>query len=234
MPIYFFLGRNINLFISVFNKEVFMALDELTRRSKLISDLEGELKSHPNSVFAFLRLGVAYRNAGRLEDAETMFQRALHLDPVSFDARLNLSTIYFQMGRLGEGITEGEKALKIRPNSKEALSNMGAACIQLQRWEEAAHYLEKALEIEPNMASALSNFVTVKVQFDELEEAIALGEKAVGLAPKLGVAHNNLAVAYYYNGGYDKSFNHLERAREIGYAVSPEFMDMVSSKVEGK
>ncbi|MBW1927086.1 MAG: tetratricopeptide repeat protein, partial [Deltaproteobacteria bacterium] len=47
-------------------------------------------------------------------------------------------------------------------------------------------------------------------------------------------AHNNLAVAYYYHGDYDLSLDHLEKAKKIGYAVSPQFAEMVSAKAKSQ
>jgi tetratricopeptide (TPR) repeat protein len=114
------------------------------------------------------------------------------------------------------------------------MSNIGAAYIQMRRWGDAAEYLNKALEIKPEMITVLANLVTVNVELDELDSAIAVGEKAVGLAPKFGVAHNNLAVAYYYHGDYDLSLDYLEKAKKIGYEVSPQFEEMVFAKAESK
>jgi tetratricopeptide (TPR) repeat protein len=110
------------------------------------------------------------------------------------------------------------------------MANIGAAYIHMQRWTDAAEYFNKALEIKPEMITALANLVTVNVELDDLDSAIAAGEKAVSLAPKFGVAHNNLAVAYHYHGDYDLALGHLEKARKIGYAVSPQFEEMVSAK----
>jgi tetratricopeptide (TPR) repeat protein len=138
------------------------------------------------------------------------------------------------MGRLDDGINESKEALKIRPESTEAMANIGAAYIHAQRWKDAAEYFNKALEIKPEMITVLANLVTVNVELDDLDSAIAAGKKAVSLAPKFGVAHNNLAVAYHYHGDYDLALDHLEKARKIGYAVSPQFAEMVSAKAESK
>ena len=208
--------------------------DGSTRRNQLIKDLEKEMENNLKSVIAALRLGMVYQNAERLEDAEIAFNYGLKLDPLSFEIRLNLSTLYFRMGRLEDGINESKEVLKIRPESTEAMSNIGAAYIHMQRWEDAAEYFNKAIEVKPEMITALANLVTVNVELDKLESAIAAGEKAVSLAPKFGVAHNNLAVAYHYHGDYDLSLDHLEKAKKIGYAVSPQFEEMVSAKAESK
>ncbi len=208
--------------------------DNSTRQNQLIKDLEKEMENNRKSVIAALRLGMVYHNAERLEDAEIVFEYGLKLDPLSFEIRLNLSTLYFQMGRLDDGINESKEALKIRPESTEAMANIGAAYIHTQRWKDAAEYFNKALEIKPEMITVLANLVTVNMELDDLDSAIAAGKKVVSLAPKFGVAHNNLAVAYYYHGDYDLSLDHLEKARKIGYEVSPQFVEMVSAKAESK
>jgi tetratricopeptide (TPR) repeat protein len=218
-------------------KEEFMTRpprDKTVRQNQLIKDLEKEMENNMKSVIAALRLGMVYRNAERLEDAEIAFKYGLELDPLSFEIRLNLSTLYFQMGRLDDGIKQSEEALNIRPESTEAMANIGAALIHLQRWKEAADYFNRALEIKPEMITALANLVTVNVELDDLENAIAAGEKAISLAPKFGVAHNNLAVAYYYHGDYDLARDHLEQARKLGYKVASQFEDMVSAKIASK
>jgi len=57
-------------------------------KDDLVSALEQEVAANPNNVVAVHRLALAYWRADRLEDAVKAFQKAIVLDPNSFELRV--------------------------------------------------------------------------------------------------------------------------------------------------
>jgi len=192
--------------------------------SSLLEQLQVEAKNNPNSVIALHRLGLAYWRAERYDEAVAAFQKALEIDPYSFEIRSNLGVLYLQMGRLEEGIAENQNALEIYPEATEAMVNIGSAYIQQQNWEGALKYLQMAIEKKSDMVPALTNLVTVLIALNRIDEAIDVGKKAVSLAPTFGLAHNNLAVALYHKGDKAGALQHAMKAKAAGHPVQDDFL----------
>ena len=49
----------------------------------------------------------------------------------------------------------------------------------------------------------------------EYEDQIPIYQRAIEVNPKYAKAHNNLAVALYFEGFYDSAYYHLEQALKI-------------------
>jgi tetratricopeptide (TPR) repeat protein len=46
--------------------------------------------------------------------------------------------------------------------------------------------------------------------------------------PDLALAYNNLAVAYYYLKQYGLAVKNCQKAKDLGYAVEPEFVNLLN------
>ncbi|MBC7326310.1 MAG: tetratricopeptide repeat protein, partial [Moorella sp. (in: Bacteria)] len=46
----------------------------------------------------------------------------------------------------------------------------------------------------------------------------------LAIAPDFALGHNNLAYAYYLHGEYARAIEHVDRARQLGFTVHPEFL----------
>ena len=45
------------------------------------------------------------------------------------------------------------------------------------------------------------------------------------------LAHNNLAVALYFSQQFSEAKKHMDRARELGYSVDPNFISSLEEKL---
>ena len=59
------------------------------------------------------------------------------------------------------------------------------------------------------------------------EEAIVLYKKAIAINTNLEIVYYNLAVIYYNEKQYSLAIKHCNRAVELGYKVSPEFLKLL-------
>jgi Flp pilus assembly protein TadD len=65
----------------------------------------------------------------------------------------------------------------------------------------------------------------------EDDRAVAAARKGLELDPDSALGHNNLAVALYFKGNFAEARNHLDKARELGYSVDPNFVLSLQKKL---
>ena len=103
------------------------------------------------SVYYFR--GIAYERAGRWENAEPDFRKALRFQPeqASVLNYLGYSLIEKRIN-LNEAFEMVEKAVSLRPNDGYIVDSLGWGHYQLGRYEEAAKLLERAAGLRPEDA----------------------------------------------------------------------------------
>lgn len=83
-----------------------------------IPSLEANLLGAPNSVPTMVRLGVAYREAGRLDDARLLLQQAVGLDPTEPAGVFYLGLAYEELGRPGDAREVYARYLEVGTNEE--------------------------------------------------------------------------------------------------------------------
>jgi len=103
------------------------ANDFLRRKNyvKAIASYKMALKFAPDYFKAMCNLGVALKQAGMLKEAETMFERALRLKPMSAVICNNLGNVYTAMREFEQAKYYYERAIRLYPAYKAAHYNLG-------------------------------------------------------------------------------------------------------------
>lgn len=94
--------------------------------------------------------GVLEQQAGRLEQADHDYQRALERQPTWVPALIRLAQIRLAQNRLTEAETLLQKALQKSPNSAAALAARGEVALAGRRFKDAVTYLNSALRAAPS------------------------------------------------------------------------------------
>jgi Flp pilus assembly protein TadD len=61
--------------------------------------------------------------------------------------------------------------------------------------------------------------------------ALKAAQKGVELDPDSPLAQNNLAVALFFSGEFKSAREHMEKARELGYSVDPNFVNRLHQEL---
>lgn len=107
--------------------------------------------------------------------------------------------------------------------------HLGNAYMRQAQYDNAAEEYEKAVAIYPAYANAHNNLGNAYVRQGQYDKALAAYEKAVAINPHLAEAHNNLALIYYAGRNYGLAKDHLDRALALGYKVSPQLLELITS-----
>jgi len=113
----------------------------------------------------------------------------------------------------------------------EAHVNIGLIRQGQGKAEDALECYEKALQIDPNLLTAWINMTSVCTMLEQDDKAVESARQAVTLEPDSGMARNNLAVALYFSGEYKEAKRNMDKAKELGYAVDPRFIQGLEEKL---
>ena len=106
-----------------------------------------------------------------------------------------------------------------------AYYNQGRAYGQKGQYDQAISDYNKAIEIDPKFATAYNNRGIAYRQKGQHDQAISDYNKALEINPRDAEAYNSRGVAYYFKKKYDKSWEDVKKAQNLGYQVSPKFLD---------
>lgn len=199
---------------------------------KVIAEMEKKCKNNPDNVVAFHHLGLVYMKAGRIDDAIKALERCIVIDDQANQPMINLGAIYFGMGNLDKAQELNEQAIRVQPDtSAQAHANLGLIWQQRNDLEKSIEAYEKAIQYDPKLATVWMNLTSVLTMKGEDERALKAARKATELEPDSALAQNNLAVALYFSEDYATAKIHMEKAKELGYSVDPNFIAGLEEKL---
>jgi tetratricopeptide (TPR) repeat protein len=173
-----------------------------------------------------LTQAVALHRAGRLLDAEPLYQGLLAADPAHFHALHMLGVIRHQQGRNTEALELIGRALAIRPGSAWAHSNIGLVLRDLKRQAEAVASFERALQLDPNDVDTINNLGGTLFALERYEEAFAAAERVLVLDPDRAEAFNLRGNVLQETGRLEEALASYDRA----VAVKPDYAQVFCNR----
>jgi TolB-like protein/Tfp pilus assembly protein PilF len=207
--------------------DLFALQDEITSRIANALDIEliaaeaARPSEHLDALDYILRGRAAYAKPPKRDgyaEAISLFERALALDPHSFEAQSFLASVL--AARVTAGWTGSAAADLVRAEglvdqalaaaASYALAHFvkGQALLAQQRCEEAIPELEAALALNHNMVHALSSLGYCKLYAGSIDEVMPLVEQALRLSPRDPLT----GYCYYLIGTVHLLQSHTEEA----------------------
>lgn len=194
--------------------------------------LESLLERSPDNDYARQLVASAYRQLGRLEDAERELAAAQFARPVWYDTwkvevdregqslldRLDVARNEIRAGRGDEAIATLEKLLRQNPGNIAVLSTLTPAYVQSGRIDDAIAVNEAALGGRDEQYRIHQNLALLYPQRDEPEKALEHAQRAAELNPVFGEAHAQRGKLLLDAGRTEEAHAALVRARECGDA----------------
>jgi tetratricopeptide (TPR) repeat protein len=186
------------------------------------------------------QLGLYVEERGELEQAKTLFERAVtagitHYGPNHANVAIrlnNLGNVLHELGELESARALYERALTIDetaygpndPNVAIRLNNLGNVLHDLDKLEEAQAAYERALTIDesrygpdhPKVAIRLNNLGDVKRELGELAEAKTILQRALAIDETgYGPSHPNVAIRLNNLGNVLQDLGELPEAKAV-------------------
>lgn len=109
-----------------------------------------EVQPADDEMRVLLEAGFVLREAGRFDEAESIFRGVMELLPDSDVPFVGLGTVELQRGRFAESLSLCEEALRRRPQSLYARVHHAEALLFQHRRDEAQAELEEIISTDPD------------------------------------------------------------------------------------
>jgi len=157
----------------------------------------------------------AAQDAGNLQLAEVLLQRATEVDPKNKFAWNNLGLIYFAMRQDDQAIASFQKQIEVNPYDEYAYNNLGRVYWNDRKYEEAVKSFNKQIENNPLDKFAHSNLGAMYSEWHKYDLAVPELEKAASLSPESGELQVSLGDAYLNLGQDEKALAAFDHAVEL-------------------
>lgn len=171
----------------------------------------------PNEAEPWHNKSITLLNLRRYRESLSACERALELDPKSFESLRLKGVLLPLIGEIKESIPVLDNAIKTEPGQGDAwtLTAKAASLNSLERYEEALSACEKAIEFDPN------NDLTWQIKASSLrnlkryEESLLGYEKALSLNPNDPEALAGKSATLYCLRRYEDALSDCEKAIEL-------------------
>lgn len=183
--------------------------------------LESLLRVAPNTAAALDLLGTVRAKQGRLDEAGTLFTRAIRADNQLIGAHLNLAYLYLLKGMPEKTALELNEVLRLDPENADASYKLAWLLLSQARLDECISFIEKVKQSRPltvPMLIVLGDAHLKKGDVDQAEKTYlaAISEQSQNADALLGLARVSQS-----RRNLNAALEYLQRAKEF-LADSPD------------
>lgn len=133
----------------------------------------------PEQAEVLQMMAVLKKAQGRVLEAETLFRRALEMQPNLPHGHNNFALLLGGTGRRDDAIAHLAEAVRLKPNFTDAHINLGLMLAGAGRPSEAEQHYRTALSLQPNHLMAKQCLAAVLTDLDRAQEAETVARQAL-------------------------------------------------------
>ncbi|HEX8088833.1 MAG TPA: tetratricopeptide repeat protein [Blastocatellia bacterium] len=131
------------------------------------------LKISPNDAAALNLLGAVRAKQGRLDEAETLFSRAIRVDKQLVGARMNLAYLYLLKGAPEKTALELKEVLRLDPANDDATYKLAWVLLSQGRFDECISFINTSGQSRPLPVALLAMLGDAHLKKGDLDQAEA-------------------------------------------------------------
>ena len=137
------------------------------------------LAGEPAHVGALHLLGVVDAQRERYENAASLIEQAIAIDPGLAAAHANLGNVWIALGFLGKALESYDRALALQPDDTQSLMGTGKAYRLLGQLTDALDNYDAALRLDPTCGESLMCRGDILLTIGRTDEGVASLRRAV-------------------------------------------------------
>lgn len=188
------------------------------------------INNNPGFVRSYDNRGTVYHYRGKYDLALSDFNKALELNPNFARAYYNRGNLYRDAKKYDLAIHDYSKAIELQNNYTLAYNNRGNVHSFKGEYGLAVLDYNKVIELNPGFARAYNNRGAVYIATKQYDLALQDLNKVIGLEPDRAKAYYNRSYIYRVGKEYQKSLDDAIKAKELGQAISEDYINELRSK----
>lgn len=170
------------------------------------------------NTVGYIALGDLNRLSGNYEEAKSLFEKALELDPTAEPALYGLARSVEGLGDYGGAKWYYDESVRLDPGYWRVYIGYGRYLERGGDFEGAIKHYQQVIQLSPGNQEGYTNLGAAYFDNDQWDEAAEAWEKAVEANPD-PYAYLNVGTAEYYRGNYEKAAEYFR----TGIYASSEF-----------
>ena len=143
----------------------------------------------PTMTHDYLTFGIAFTQAGYVDEAQAAFQRAIDANPSLQVAWFNLGTIYLNKKMYVEARKCLNEAVRLNPQDSDAWNNLGTISGMEEHYDEALDEFRRSALVNPHHENAVENMMRIYQFQSRAADAQKTLEQLIGKAPEAAELH---------------------------------------------
>lgn len=182
-----------------------MNRQERRKNQKLLSSM---ITSYSNEIQDMVMQALAFHRVGDLENAKTLYEKVLKLQPNHAEVLNNYGLLKFNLGEIKTALEMLKKSALSKKDEPNYFYNLGTTLREIGEFMEAIKWLEEVLKLESRHLHALINLSVCNYDIGRYDLAETYAKKALEVDPTNIMANNNLAMAY-------REFSRIKDAKAV-------------------
>ena len=169
----------------------------------------------PQKPRGYLNLAVLFSSQGKFDQAISIYEKALQLNPKDADPLNNMGNIYVARGEYEKALKIYDQALILDPKSETTLYNKAVLFHKLGQMNQAVVYYQKTLRMNPINDRAHYNLGALWNDKGDSAKAFYHFQKTIEFNPENAHALFNLATLYFKKEQYLETKKLLEKTLKL-------------------
>ena len=190
--------------VAEFNRGIFCLISGFNARvpehyRAALDAASGGASGKNTNIFLMTALAESCLNAGQLDEASSVFQSILKLQPDYVKVWTYLGDVYQAQNKLTDAIEAYRQAVERSPKQAWIAANLGLLCHRLDKFSDAQKYYQMSLDVDANNPRVLHYLGETYEAQKLIEQALDCYNKVIKLAPndrQSAAAYNNAAWNY--------------------------------------
>jgi tetratricopeptide (TPR) repeat protein len=171
-------------------------------------------------------LGIALKQAGRLDEALQVFDKAVQFKPDDPQAWLRMADVLVALGRKAEALLAYQRVLQLDSSQWDAAYQCGLLLHETERFEEALSCFDRCNEWRPDHVPTLQARARTLRRLKRFDECLAEVLRAHALAPADIVSCNNAGNALLNLNRPEEALQWFDKA----LALDPNYVEVLFNK----
>src|SRR4029079_5724283 len=168
-----------------------------------------------------LAQGYRLQLAGRLPEAERIYQQVLSTQPDNANAWCYIGMVRHDQERFPEAIAAYRRALELQPKFPIAYNNLGNTYRLMRRLDDAVAAFDRAIEQKPDYLIAFKNKATTLCWEGRVADALPIYDQVVQFVPDDADVHKHLGIMRLLLGDFDVGWREYDWRWKTGEIKLP-------------